>query len=1278
MVRPVRLLLALLAWLSGVPPAHATHIVGGELSYTCLGGNQYQIRLTIFRDCYNGDPQAWFDDPASIGIFNAQNELVDEILIPWDEMRNDTLDPVLSDECFVAPPDVCVHTTTYTTTVVLPPVAGGYVLAYQRCCRNGTISNIVDPLAVGATYTVTISEKALLECNSSPQFNAWPPLYICVNEPIWFDQSAVDADGDSLVYRLCTPLAGASQADPMPQPPAPPPYEPVPWLDPPYNEDNMLNGLPGGEPLAIDPHTGLLTGLPNTIGQFVVGICVEEYRDGQLIGTTRRDFQYNVGECGQATAAFFAPEVVCGALEVAFDNQSLFADQFAWIVSQGGTVLGTSTEAEPVWSFPDTGWYEVTLIAASGMACADTFSRSIHLLPQSLFPNFTFSFAECSDSMVVQIHDLTFDTLFAPAAWLWLLGSDTLSTVQEPELVFRESGNWWLTLQVTNTEGCTEQVTQLIPVDLIEFELASDSLSVCAGSAVALNPAYDPLLHYVWSPGASIDDSLSANPVATPDTSTLYTVTITDNGALCAIERQVWVEVRPLPALDVPDTLATCNDTVWLSAVLAEGVPEWSATGDFQDVIAADSILVAATGDPRWYVRATDANGCQAFDSVQVHFAGIEAAWQAPQVVCPGDTAVAALWPADTAGVSVTFTGAGWSSGGPFTAWLTTPDAGWHGLSANAANAAGCTWTDTIAVFVADTTDQAPLADWQPCSGTTVAFTLDGPNAAIAWWLFGDPDAPGAGASGSPVSWDYGAPGAYLALLTFGDSLACLEPVPVLVQLDEPGVWPAIDASLVACDSLATGLFVNATWTGQHIEQLVWLSPNDTLQQSDSLLVHWTEPDTLTVGLVVLTAEGCRDTAWTTLVADPIAPPLPDSVGVCAFPAALGLDLPQGYAWMWMPADQVVNPAAADPVVLAPGRYTAAIQSLAVPQCRIADTVAAHLLPAVQVQLPPDTSVCGGAVALEAMTNVPASVAWYVWPDTLTPAATGPAWTFDPDSTTTLVAVATAEGYCPGRDTVQVSDEALHLTWHDQYLMCPGDTIVIGVNNSDTGAWSIHWQPELFILSEPDAPMIVVSPDEPMLYQFMAENAAGCTASGFVDVQVAPPPQAQLTFFPSTVYAGEEVLVTLDMTSLQSVEWQTVPPVPLTDAGPGQVRATLDSTTTFTAVATDFRGCTGTWSVTVPVIGDCAEPFVFVPNAFTPNGDGLNDEFRVFGPVVEVVLVVYDRWGEEVFRSEDPNTGWDGTWKGKRLPPDVYAWQAWVRCPGGRTATLKGNVTLLW
>lgn len=354
----------------------ASHIVGGELTYECLGNNQYRIALDIYRDCYNGNPNAYFDDPARIGLFNSSNLLLQTFDMPFSGM-DDTLSVILSDPCFVEPGDVCVHTTHYEKIVNLPPIPGGYVLSYQRCCRNQTISNIWTPDEVGMTLTLYISEASMLDCNSSPDFTFLPPVYVCANQPISFDHSAVDPEGDSLVYKLCTPLHGASPFDPYPLVPSSPPYDSVPWIDPPYNVFDMLGS--SNDPLTIDSQTGLLTGTPEVIGQFVVGVCVEEYRNGELFTAIRRDFQYNVRPCGQTVAAFFSEEVQCNDLTVSFINQSITElPNYLWYFEYPNTSI-FSTAENPVHTYPDVGTYTVALIVNPGESCVDTFMQEIHL-----------------------------------------------------------------------------------------------------------------------------------------------------------------------------------------------------------------------------------------------------------------------------------------------------------------------------------------------------------------------------------------------------------------------------------------------------------------------------------------------------------------------------------------------------------------------------------------------------------------------------------------------------------------------------------------------------------------------------------------------------------------------------------------------------------------------------------------------------------------------------------------------------------------------------------
>jgi hypothetical protein len=178
-LRSLKGLATLLAWVVMCviylmpQDAFATHIVGGDLRYKCLGNNLYEIRLTLRRDCFLGDPAAAFDDPASIGFFDGQtNQLLQfigangQLFMPF--RSDDTLNQEFISDCTISGMDVCVQQTTYVDTIQLPFLATGYQLAYMRCCRNNTIQNIIEPLGTGMTLLTIISGEAQITCNSSP------------------------------------------------------------------------------------------------------------------------------------------------------------------------------------------------------------------------------------------------------------------------------------------------------------------------------------------------------------------------------------------------------------------------------------------------------------------------------------------------------------------------------------------------------------------------------------------------------------------------------------------------------------------------------------------------------------------------------------------------------------------------------------------------------------------------------------------------------------------------------------------------------------------------------------------------------------------------------------------------------------------------------------------------------------------------------------------------------------------------------------------------------
>lgn len=586
----------------------ATHIVGGEITYSCLGNNQYEIRLTVYRDCYNGVP--WFDDPAYIGVYDANWNLQKNIPVRLDFFSNDTLPVTLDDPCLIAPPDVCVHRSTYVTVTTLPFKAGGYTIVYQRCCRNKLIRNLPDPLNTGISIIAQLTEQTLTECNSSAVFNKWPPVAICVHHPIDFDHSATDPDGDSLVYRLCTPLNGPDSTMPAPSPPLKGPYLEVQWNDPPYNLSNIL----GGDPLTINPATGFMTGKPNTIGNFVVGVCVDEYRDGSIISTSRRDFQYNVADCGTPTAAFFVPEQNCENKAVAFTNESI-ALFYRWYFDWENDPTLTSTANSPTHFYPDTGTYTVALITVPGEPCADTMFQQIHVNAFHVDANMQVTLPTCDNNgLLVAGIDNSTDTVYGLAGIQWQLtgpsGFNAQSTASMPNFVIKKPGSYKLRLIAISEGGCRDTALYQFNAPIPRTDSLRTALSICRGDTIRLNSGAVPTYMYEWTPPETLSDSTVADPLAFPQMTTEYFLTITN--AFCTYEGIVTVAVFDTTSLQVSaDPLVIFKgDSSQLTAVLTGGnAVNWTPAGTLSNPKSLNPVATP-TETTTYTAYFTTTNGC--------------------------------------------------------------------------------------------------------------------------------------------------------------------------------------------------------------------------------------------------------------------------------------------------------------------------------------------------------------------------------------------------------------------------------------------------------------------------------------------------------------------------------------------------------------------------------------------------------------------------------------------------------------------------------------------
>jgi hypothetical protein len=311
---PWVLQLALLFLLPG--SVFGAHLIGGDMSYTCLGNNQYEVTIRIYRDCAGGGAQ--FDWNAILSIYDINNNLIQTTLVPKGPTISISSNPT-GDPCLVVPPNLCSEYADYVTTVTLPPIMGGYVLSFQRCCRNSTITNVPNSGSWGNTWTTQIPSMDTT-CNSSPRINTVAPTIVCLGEDIDLALSANESDGDSLFYELCEVFSGGGQGgggncgSVIPNPACPPPFTPVPFAA----GFTAANPLPASPQLSINPQTGLLSGVPSQVGQYLVGFCVSEYRNGQLLSTVRLDYQFNVSNCGRPASDILTPpedpSILCDGL----------------------------------------------------------------------------------------------------------------------------------------------------------------------------------------------------------------------------------------------------------------------------------------------------------------------------------------------------------------------------------------------------------------------------------------------------------------------------------------------------------------------------------------------------------------------------------------------------------------------------------------------------------------------------------------------------------------------------------------------------------------------------------------------------------------------------------------------------------------------------------------------------------------------------------------------------------------------------------------------------
>jgi gliding motility-associated-like protein len=273
-----------------------------------------------------------------------------------------------------------------------------------------------------------------------------------------------------------------------------------------------------------------------------------------------------------------------------------------------------------------------------------------------------------------------------------------------------------------------------------------------------------------------------------------------------------------------------------------------------------------------------------------------------------------------------------------------------------------------------------------------------------------------------------------------------------------------------------------------------------------------------------------------------------------------------------------------------------------------------------------------------------------------------------------IITVTDADG-CFTKDTIQLIDPSL-LTSTKAVKNIPCKQACIGRAwsnpNGGTPPYTWQWNDPANQVSNPAFQLCEGT------YIAEVKDAHGCTIHDTITVIDSSIYINFDAWQEDTIYEGQTIQIHSSALNGNYVYLWT-PSTGLDDPTATSPNATPKVTTTYFVDVVDQWGCTWRDSVTIWVLDViCDEPYIYVPNAFTPNGDGHNDVLYVESNVAyDVDFKIYDRWGELVFETNNLSNGWDGTFNGKDVDPGVFVYHLVITCYNKEVFRKKGNITVI-
>jgi gliding motility-associated-like protein len=353
--------------------------------------------------------------------------------------------------------------------------------------------------------------------------------------------------------------------------------------------------------------------------------------------------------------------------------------------------------------------------------------------------------------------------------------------------------------------------------------------------------------------------------------------------------------------------------------------------------------------------------------------------------------------------------------------------------------------------------------------------------------------------------------------------------------------------------------------------------------------------------------------------------------------------------------------------------------------CLLTDTavISITVTDSIQISAGPDVELCS-PVPIKLTANSKGTADHFVWSsysdfsDTLNSVLKDSVLHITPSGSTVYYVKAVNPG-CYEVDSVEVNFISSSVKLSGKDSLCPGEeTVITALNTNPSFLFTYDWEPDSLIVSGETSAQVTVKPTISQYIHVKGSASNGCLVqdSIFISVGTLPPGAVVASASQYNVPVGTTITLSGQPSGLMSYNWS--PSDDLTNPSMQSTTTTIQEDKLFKLTVSDGICKRSDTAFVKSFTFICDEPFIFVPNAFSPNGDNENDVLFVRGPMIEgMVFRVFNRWGEMVFESMDRMIGWDGTFKGRPLDPDVYDYYLKAICIDGKESIVKGNITLM-